>query len=152
MKTVTLVCALLLSAGIAAAKHVMLTPDDVQFGPFPAGGPGNQIAVVAGDPGKAGPFVIRIKSAPGTIVPPHWHPADENVTVVKGTIEFGLGKKFDDAALHAMPAGSYMLMPKGQPHFARARDETIVQVHGMGPFKVIYVNPADDPLRKKTHP
>ena len=63
----------------------------------------------------------------------------------------GTGEKFDKAALQALPLGSYGFMPKEMRHFAQCKGETIVQVYGMGPFKVIYVNPADDPVNKATN-
>jgi quercetin dioxygenase-like cupin family protein len=133
------------AAPVAPAAHVMLAPDAVTWQPFPPGGPGAQTAVLAGDPDRAGPFVLRIKLPAKTRVAPHWHPTDENVTVIQGSMGFGMGKKFDRAAIRQMPAGSYLLMPKGQPHFAWSESESIVQVHGTGPFAVIYVDPADDP-------
>ena len=60
----------------------------------------------------------------------------------------GMGEKFDPSAAHEMPAGSYMLMPKEARHFAWAKGETVIQIHGIGPFKTIWVNPADDPSKK----
>ena len=159
--TKSLLLAITVTAGLLAIKsahakesatkpaHVMLTADAVQWGPFPAGGPGAQLAVLSGDPGKGGPFVIRIKTPDGFRIPPHWHPTDENITVVSGTLALGMGEKFDEASTHDLPAGSFATMPKKMRHFALSRGETVVQVHGTGPFKVIYVNSADDPLKKK---
>jgi quercetin dioxygenase-like cupin family protein len=141
--------AALAEEGAAKTGHTMLTPDAIQWGPFPAGGPNAQLAVVSGDPGKSGPFVIRIKTPDGFHIPPHWHPGDEHITVISGTLALGMGDRFEEAALHDLPAGSYSMMPKKMRHFALSRGETIVQVHGIGPFKVIYVNPADDPLKKQ---
>ena len=138
----------LAAAAPPAVAHVMRTPADVKFEPFPPGGPGVEMAVLSGDPTKPGPFVIRIKTPAGKHVPPHWHPTDEHITVVQGTVGFGMGRKFDETAGREFPPGSYLVMPKRTPHFAWNKDEAIVQVHGLGPFKVIYVNPADDPLRK----
>jgi hypothetical protein len=33
-------------------------------------------------------------------------------------------------------------------HFGWTAEETIVQLHGVGPWGVTYVNPADDPRNK----
>lgn len=131
-------------------SHVLLTPDQVQWGPVPPSLPaGAQLAVLSGDPSKAGvPFTIRAKFPDGYKVPPHWHPEDENVVVIEGTLVLGMGDKSDEAAEHELPAGSFAQMPKGVRHFARAKGETIVQVYGIGPFAVNYVNPADDPRKK----
>jgi len=41
-----------------------------------------------------------------------------------------------------------MLMPPRTPHYARTRGETIIQLHGTGPWGITYVNPADDPRPK----
>src|SRR5262249_14626957 len=70
--------------------HVLVRPDDIKWGPAPPALPaGAKAAVLAGDPGKAGPFVIRAQLPDGYKVPPHWHPTDENVTVLKGTFMMG---------------------------------------------------------------
>jgi uncharacterized protein DUF4437 len=132
------------------AKHIATTPDEIKWGPAPAAlPPGAEMAVISGDPSKAGvPFTIRAKFPDGYKVPPHWHPTDENVTVIQGAINLGMGSKFDEAAGKQLGVGSYALMPKRMRHFAWASGETIVQIYGTGPFAVNYVNPADDPRRK----
>lgn len=132
------------------ATHVMITPDEIKWGPAPPSlPPGSEVAALRGDPSKAGvPFTIRVKFPDGYKMPPHWHPTDENVVVIQGTMLLGTGEKFDEAAAREMPAGSFMLMPKQVRHFAMARGETIVQIYGVGPFAVNYVNAADDPRNK----
>ena len=127
--------------------HVMLAPDAIKWGPFPPGGPGAEIAVLSGNPQKEGPFVIRIRTPAGSRVPPHWHPTDEHVTVLSGTFGLGMGETF--GAVKDLPTGSYALLPAEMRHFARAVTATTVQVDGMGPFVLNYVNAADDPGKKK---
>jgi quercetin dioxygenase-like cupin family protein len=83
----------------------------------------------------------------GYRVAPHWHPTDEKIVVLQGTFWMGLGDKFDAAAGHELPAGSYAVMPTGVRHYALAKGETVVQVSGMGPFRMNYINPADDPSK-----
>jgi hypothetical protein len=136
--------------GKAGKGHVMVTPDRLKWGPAPAGlPPGAQVTVVAGDPSRAGaPYVLRAKLPDGYRVPPHWHPVDENVTVLKGILGMGPGEKFDPKAGKELPAGSFSRMPKGTRHYAWAKGETIIQVHGVGPFEIHYVNPGDDPRKK----
>jgi hypothetical protein len=130
-------------------EHVAIKPDKIKWGPAPpALPPGAEAAVLVGNPGKAGPYVIRAKFPDGYKVPPHWHPTDENVTVIKGTFMIGTGEKFDSSKMESLPAGSFMRMPKTMRHYAMAKGETIVQVHGMGPFDITYVNAADDPRKK----
>jgi quercetin dioxygenase-like cupin family protein len=129
--------------------HVMLTPDKIKWGPAPPSLPsGAQVAILAGDPTQKGAYALRVKFPDGFKVPPHWHPTDENVTVIQGTFNMGRGEKFNAADTQALPAGSYVRMPKTMRHFAWAKGETIVQVHGMGPFEINYVNPEDDPRKK----
>ena len=136
----------------AASGHKMVTPDQVKWGPAPPSlPPGAQLAVLDGDPGKAGFFTIRGKFPDGYVVPPHWHPTDEHVVVLSGTLMMGTGDKAEPSAMHALPAGSFSRIPKTVHHFVQAKGETIIQVSGMGPFVVNYVNPSDDP-RKKSGP
>jgi hypothetical protein len=130
--------------------HVVVTPDKIKWNPGPPSLPsGVQVAVLAGDPRKSGSYTMRVKLPDGYKVPPHWHPVDENVTVIDGTFNIGRGEKFDRAAAQEMPAGCYMRMPKKMRHFAWAKGETIIQVHGTGPFEINYVNEADDPRKQK---
>jgi quercetin dioxygenase-like cupin family protein len=137
-------------AGHPDKDHVMVRADEVKWGPAPPSlPPGAQAALLTGDPTKAGSaYVLRAKLPDGYRVPPHWHPTDENVTVLKGTFLVGKGEKFDPSAMEALPAGSYVRMPKTMRHYAMAKGETILQVHGIGPFDINYVNPADDPRKQ----
>ena len=137
------------AAGKSEQPHTMITPNDVKWGPAPPALPaGAQIAVLSGDPSKAEPFTIRLKAPDGYKIMPHWHPTDENVTVLEGTFVMGVGEKFDEAAAHGMPVGSFVRMPKGTRHYAMAKGETVVQVHAIGPFVINYVNPNDDPRKQ----
>jgi anti-sigma factor ChrR (cupin superfamily) len=135
----------------AAPKHVMVAAPDVKWGPGPPSlPPGAQMAVLDGDPAVAGkPFVIRAKLPDGYRVAPHWHPTDENVSVLSGTFSAGMGDTFNEGSMTALGPGGYAKMPKMMHHYAMAKGETIIQVHGMGPFGVTYVNPKDDPRTKK---
>jgi len=133
----------------ADKEHLRVRADDIKWGPAPPSLPaGAQAAVLMGDPGKAVPYVLRAKLPDGYKVPPHWHPTDENVTVIQGTLMVGKGETFSADASKALPAGSFARMPRGMRHFAWAKGETIIQVHGIGPFEITYVNPADDPRKK----
>ena len=102
------------------------------------------LAPVSGDPnGDGTPFVLRLRCADGAKIPAHWHPTDENVTVLKGTFLVGLGETFDESKLQAMNFGNFVTLPKEMRHFGLCKGETIVQVHGVGPFKVNWVNPSE---------
>jgi len=129
-----------------APKHVTAKPADLKWGdPPPVFEKGASFTVISGNPGEAGPYVVRLKMPAGYKIAPHWHPTDENVTVISGTFAVGMGETFDKATMTELPAGSYALLPAEMRHYAMAKTAAIVQVHGMGPFKLTYVNPADDP-------
>jgi anti-sigma factor ChrR (cupin superfamily) len=97
---------------------------------------GCDLASLEGDPNAAGaPFVLRLRCADGAKIPAHWHPTDENATVLKGTLLVGMGETFDEAKLQAMNVSNFVSVPKEMRHFAMSKGETIVQVHGMGPSR-----------------
>jgi quercetin dioxygenase-like cupin family protein len=149
---------LTLSAGAAAAQGnpqaaaphaIVVPPDQITWGPAPALLPaGAKLAVLEGDPSKAAPFTMRLLMPDGYRIPPHYHPFVEHVTVVKGTFKVGMGDKYDAAALAELPTGTFAALEPGTRHFAQAKGETILQLHGTGPWTLVYVNPADDPSRR----
>ena len=110
---------------------------------------GAMIAVLEGNPTKEGPFVFRVKLPDGYRVPPHTHPKTERITVISGTFYLGMGEKFDEKAGKEMTAGSYGYWPAGMKHFAWVKGETVIQIHGEGPWDIKYLNPDDDPRKKK---
>lgn len=149
------VCAALIGLAVVAAgvhsqdkkesteAHKIVHFGDLKWTPIIKG---CDLAPVSGDPGAEGaPFVLRIRCADGIKVPAHWHPTDENLTVLKGTFLVATGETFDEGKLQTMNVGNFVLMPKEMRHFALCKGETIVQIHGMGPFKVNWVNPAEVP-------
>jgi hypothetical protein len=137
----------------AGPAPVVVTPDKVQWSAAPpVFQPGAQFAVLAGDPGKPGPFTVRLKMPDGYRVMPHWHPTAENVTVLSGEFHVGMGDKFDESSMQTLPAHSLAVMPPHHNHYAMAKGETEVQVSGTGPFKLVYVNPADDPSKGQASP
>jgi len=116
----------------------------------PATLPGAKLAVVQGDPSKEGLFVYRIKMPAAYRIPPHTHKASENVTVLAGVFFIGVGEKFDPQAGQGLPVGGFVSIPPNHVHYAWAGDrETVVQVHGVGPTDLTFVNPADDPRKKR---
>jgi len=126
--------------------HLMIPADEVTFNPGPATLPeGAQIAVLLGSPAEEGPFVIRLKFPADYEVPPHRHPQEEHVTVLSGGFGMGTGEAHDRDAAPLLPPGSFVRIPKGTAHFAWTSEETVVQLNGIGPFEIEYVNEADDP-------
>lgn len=115
----------------------------ITWGPAPAFlPPGAQIAVLEGDPTAVGTFTIRLKLPNGYKIPPHTHPTVENVTVLSGTFRAGMGTTFDDSKLTDLGRDGFVSIPADHAHYAMARGETVVQVHGLSPFVLTYVNPA----------
>ncbi len=124
-----------------APGHKIVHYGDLKWTPIMKG---CDLAPVSGDSSAEGaPFVLRIRCAAGSKVPAHWHPTDEHVTVLKGTFRVGMGEAFDENKLVTMNTGNFTLIAKEMRHFAACPNECIVQVHGMGPFKVNWVNPAE---------
>jgi quercetin dioxygenase-like cupin family protein len=133
----------------AEAHPVVALPDQITWGPPPPFlAAGAKVAVLEGDPKAPGPFTIRVQMPDRYRVPPHFHPAVEHVTVLKGTFRVGMGEKFDASALKRLPVGAFAAMPQGVRHFAETEGETIVQIHGVGPWGIVYVNLADDPRQR----
>lgn len=131
------------SAQASAASHTM---PDLKWGPAPAIFPaGAQMAVLQGDPGGNALFTVRLRMPDGYTIAPHTHPTDENVTVISGTFNVGMGKTLEKKGLLKLNAGGFVTAPANAAHYAIARGPTVVQVHAMGPFAMTYVNPADTP-------
>jgi quercetin dioxygenase-like cupin family protein len=158
MRIILVAFSLALSVSIAAAQGqpsqtpphaVIILADQVSWSPGPPSlPPGAQAAVLEGNPKEAGPFTMRLSFPDGYRIPAHSHPAVERVTVVEGTFRVGMGDKFDASALTPLPAGTFAALQPGTRHFAQAQGKTIVQLNGVGPWKLNYVNPADDPRQK----
>ena len=139
------------SAGDEDAIHASLYPaSEIQWkdGP-PSLPPGVKIAVLEGDPTKEGMFVMRARMPDGYHVPAHTHPKPERLTVLQGTFHLAMGDDPKRENAKALPAGSYGVWPPGMIHAAWIEGETIIQIHGMGPWAINYVNPADDPRNAK---
>src|SRR4029450_66102 len=131
-------------------NHIMLTAEDIKWSPAPASlPPGALWSVSLGDPGREGLHVIHFKFPAGYIIPPHFHPVDENIIVLSGTYAMGMGQHFDVGALKSLPAGSFEVMPRGQAHFVMAKTETIIVRPTVGVWGVSYVDPKDDHRNKK---
>ncbi len=135
-------------SAMAEDQHVAVQANAVKWAAAPPALPkGVQIAVLYGDPGKEGPFVVRLKFPAGYKIPPHMHPSDENVTVIAGVLHLEMGDKIDPKQGNALTAGSFVHMPKGTHHYGWVAQPSVVQINGTGPFVVTYINSADDPRK-----
>ena len=132
--------------GQHSGKHVVLTPAQLTWNDLPAL-PGVKIAVIQGPLTEAVPIMFRLKFPANYKVPTHKHPGIEHITIISGTLNIGMGDTFDTSKTHALTPGSVAIMPPGTSHFVWTSEETIGQVHSIGPWSVTYVNPADDPRK-----
>jgi quercetin dioxygenase-like cupin family protein len=133
----------------AEHHHTVVSGDAVKWGPAPASlPPGAQASPLLGSPAKEGPFVLRLKFPAGFVIPPHRHSKDEFVTVIAGRVAISSGEKVDRAALKSVPPASFIHLPAGMPHYLWSEVESIVQINGVGPFDVTYIDPKDDPRKQ----
>jgi quercetin dioxygenase-like cupin family protein len=148
------------SASIAAASlastamsqtidNKLVTPAEIQWRPAPAVLPaGAQGALLYGDPTKDGLFSMRFKLPKGYRVPPHTLSKAGLFTVISGTFRIGMGERDDRSKAKAMPAGSFIALAPGTPHFVAVDEETVVQLNNIGPWVITYIDPKDDPRQK----
>jgi hypothetical protein len=148
MKKLLLITLGTMLAGSGASAQ--MNTSDLKWGAAPPGlPPGAQLAVLSGDPGKAGMFTIRLKFPAGYQVMPHWHPSDEMVTVIEGQMSAGMADSFDKAKASGLAQGGYILMPAKMNHYAFTDSGVTIQISANGPFEITYVNPAHDPRKAK---
>jgi quercetin dioxygenase-like cupin family protein len=131
-----------------AVHHQSVRAADLKWAPVPSLPKGAEIAVIEGPMSQAVPFTVRLKFPANYAIPPHTHPAVERVTVLSGVFHMGMGEKFNRASATAVRAGDMMIMQPGTAHYAWTDGETIVQLHGIGPWGITYLNPNDDPRKQ----
>lgn len=121
---------------------------DLNWGPAPAVLPaGAKLAVLEGDPMQSGPYTMRLNMPAGYKIPPHHHHAREHVTVISGEFLVGMGDKFEEAKMSSFSSGAFAYLEPTVHHFAMAKGNTVIQLHGQGPWQIMYVNPADNPQK-----
>lgn len=156
--TLSLACVLgasgLLTPTLVTAQtmpgHTMVSPAELKWVDIPSLPPGAKIAVMEGPMNEAVPFTARLRFPANYRIPAHWHPAIEHVSVLSGTFYMGVGEVLDVAKGMALPAGGFAVMQIKQPHFAYTTNQPVeIQLHGMGPWGITYINPADDPRKKQ---
>jgi quercetin dioxygenase-like cupin family protein len=140
---------------LAQSSEQRITPGEVHWPSAGAAGVGTsgvsgiQTVILKGDPTKGGLYTLLLRIGPNTKISAHAHPDDRVATVVSGTWYFGYGKEFNEAALKALPAGSFYTEPPNSNHFAMTRqDGAVIQISGTGPSGTTYVDPKNDPTRK----
>jgi len=144
-------CLILLAQPVAEPEkpQEVILPGNVRWQAGPTSLPkGSQMAMLEGDPAKEGPFVMRIMLPDGMRILPHTHPKDERVTVLSGTLYLGLGEIFDVSTAKKLTAGSYGRTLAGQTHYGWVEGDTVLQLHGTGPWAVEYAKPGSEPRQK----
>lgn len=143
---VLLLAALAASFALAQGGSGAVNATDLQWGPVPAFLPtGAEITVLDGDPSQAVRITLRLRMPAGYEIPAHWHPTQEDVTVLSGSLNVGMGDVLDKAASTALTPGGFVALPAEMNHYVWTDEETVVQVHMNGPFEITYVDPATDP-------
>lgn len=136
--------------GKIKGEHTMINLHQLEWIEGPSSlPPGAKFTVIEGDLSKAGPFTARIQLPANYEIPAHWHPAVEHVTVLKGSFYMGAGEKLDKNKGTRLEVGGFAVMPIGFRHFAYTTEAAVIQLHGIGPWDITYVNSADDPRNKK---
>lgn len=139
-------CAALLSVSLASSQA--MNQDALKWGPVPAFlPPGAEIAVLDGDPGKAVRITLRLKMPAGYQISAHWHPTQEDVTVISGSLNVGMGDVLSKTGGTLLKSGGFVALGARMNHYVWTDEETVVQVHMNGPFEITYVNPALDPRK-----
>jgi uncharacterized RmlC-like cupin family protein len=153
IKTVSAVC--LVAATLVAnpvlaqhGAHRIIAPAELKWEDVKSLPPGAKVAVIEGKMNEEGPITARVKLPANYRIPPHFHATLERVTVLSGTVNIGMGDKFDASKTTAMKPGTVLLMPPKMHHFAWTGEETIFQLNVTGPWTVTYLNPADDPRKQ----
>ena len=134
-------------------KQMITVPDAaaVQWKPAPAALPkGIEISVIMGDPDKPGPFALRLRIPPSTVIAPHTHATDETVTLLDGALVHDMGETLVESRGEPFGRGGFLYLPAKMPHSLWTKaEEAVIQVNGTGPFGLNYVNPADDPSKAR---
>jgi hypothetical protein len=150
LTSVSAVLAASAALGADTPGSVYMNPTDVKWGEAPPNLPkGAKIAVLSGDPSKPGPFVGRLMMPAGYKIAAHYHSTDEDLTIISGTFYLATGDKLEAKHAHAMKAGGFHHLPAKTNHYAYTKTPTVVQINAMGPFDIVYLNPDDDPSKKK---
>lgn len=123
-----------------AAGHIVIKPEDLKWIDPPMLPPGVKLAILEGNPMASGPFTIRLKYRAGYFSPPHFHASPEHVTVLSGSLYIGLGEDCDLSKGDLLTPGTFEQMHPQVPHYVWTTEETIVQIHGVGPLGLTFVN------------
>jgi hypothetical protein len=60
-----------------------------------------------------------------------------------------MGDALDMTKGDVLGAGGFTSLGAGMHHYAWSKKGATIQIHGMGPFAITYLNPSDDPRNAK---
>ena len=126
-------------------QHVVRN-ESIPWKPCPPTLPsGCEMAVLEGDPKGADLFTVRFRTSGNFVMPPHWHPKDERVTVISGTaaVAFGATSKHEDAT--EFGPGDYYVNARKAVHTVWIEDSSVLQITGIGPWKAVPAKEAAPP-------
>lgn len=134
------------SSALAQAPGAVFSQDKLKWNAGPIDLPrGAEVAMLFGDPTRGGPFILRLRAPKGYEVAPHKHSAMETMTVLSGAVRYGQGAKLDPTAEKALSAGGFASTAAEVGHWVKFDDDTVIQVSGVGPWNITYLDPHDDP-------
>jgi quercetin dioxygenase-like cupin family protein len=146
MRNTILLIGALGALSLGAASAEMRRGDQLDWRPAPPDLPrGAQVSVLMGDPAAPGPFVVRLRAPAGYQVAAHKHPDVETITVLSGALRFGEGQRLDPQREQYLHAGDFTSAPAGMGHWLVVNEDAVLQVTGMGPWKIDYLDPRDNP-------
>jgi hypothetical protein len=135
---------------MSAVTMESFNPDTVKWNDEPLLPQGAQSVILVGDPKNAGVFIALLKFPSNYPIPPHIHPFTEVITVLRGKLGNGMGETFDTKKGEMLNVGSSFVLPGGHTHYVWTTDEeTIVELIATGPWGITYMNPTEDPRKKK---
>lgn len=131
-----------LEAELSAGETQIATRgEDIEWGPCPPTLPaGCEMAILEGDPKREMLFTARFRTVGRFELGPHWHPQNERVTVLEGRVGVGFGDAIDREAVTWFGPGDYYLNAREAHHFVITDGVSVLQITGIGPWKVNYVH------------
>lgn len=123
-----------------AADALVIDSKDIKFDMADPKDPmAGEMAVLAGDPSKPGPFTVRARLKAGAMVKTHSHSADEYVTILSGKARMSFGDVPDEAHAKNLTAGGFLYLPAGQTHTLWIDEDVVGDIYSTGPFDEKYM-------------
>lgn len=132
---------LIMGSSYAEEELTMLSPMDMtDWGTPKALLPGAKDYVLQGNPGTYGPYTIRLHLPAGFKIAPYTQSSTTFITVLSGDYHMGVGSTFNVAKGKELVAGSFVIVPPDVAVYAWTTADTVLQIHGVGPWDVKYLN------------